>query len=157
MQEEEDQEGEQLDVDVVDEIITNGYTEEEAADAVQEELVANAGFKGRGKGKSKGEGFFTPWHTGKTCGPPDHRPSLEDRKRRFQEIKKRSTCKVCRGIGHWGGDPECKDKPKTAMLAFSGERQLHIREDGDKYHFAPASDLLSSHHPVILPLPLMIT
>ena len=89
-----DQEGEQLDVDVIDEMITNGYTEEEAADAVQEELTANAGFKGRGKGKSKGKGFPTPWHKGEAYGPPDHRPSLEDRKCRLQGIKKVSRCKT---------------------------------------------------------------
>ena len=95
-------------------MVSKSYTEEEAADAVQEELVANAGFKGRGKGKSKGKGFFTPWNKGKTCGPPGNRPSLEDRKRRLQEIKKRSI----------GGD-----QMATSSIAFqrASQRSNEIR------------------------------
>ena len=41
---------EQLDVEEINEMVAKACAEEEAADAVQEEVVANAGCKGRGKG-----------------------------------------------------------------------------------------------------------
>ena len=33
--------------------------------------------------------------------------SIEDRRRKLQEIKARSTCKKCGKKGHWAGDREC--------------------------------------------------
>eukprot|EP00959_Pyramimonas_sp_CCMP1952_P285541 5970390-Pyramimonas_sp.AAC.1 len=69
-------------------MVKAGYTEEEASDVIQEDLVANLGTKGGSKGKGKSGGkrcHYTPWSPkgGGKGGPP-----LEDRKRRLQEIKK---------------------------------------------------------------------
>ena len=116
----------ELNGDVFDEMVKAGYTEDEASEVIQENLVANLGTKGGRKGKGKGKGFNpTPWR----AAPPPPKgggkgaPTLEDRKKRLQEIKKRSRCKTCEEIGHWSGDPECKGKPRTGFVAFTGERE----------------------------------
>ena len=50
-------------------MVSKGCAEEEAAEAVQEGLDANAGFKCRGKGKSKCKGFS---HRGTKAMPMVH-------------------------------------------------------------------------------------
>ena len=119
----------ELNGDVFDEMVKAGYTEDEASEVIQENLVANLGTKGGRKGKGKGKGFNpTPWR----AAPPPPKgggkgaPTLEDRKKRLQEIKKRSRCKTCEEIGHWSGDPECKGKPRTGFVAFTGEREASV-------------------------------
>jgi len=74
------------------------------AEAVQLQCAAYAALgKASGKGKSKG----------KFPGKPSRFPvvksqlSIEDRKKRLQEIKSKSKCLKCGQIGHWSGDPIC--------------------------------------------------
>ena len=106
-------------------MVSRGYTEEEANAVIQENLTANLSQKGKGKGKFKGKpkaahvAFYA--YPGKG-GKGKYTPTLEDRKRRLQEIKARTKCKVCGERGHWAGDSACKGKPKTANVAFIGER-----------------------------------
>ena len=58
--------------------------------------------------------------------------SVEDRRKKLQEIKNKSTCKVCGRRGHWAGDKECPGKQATssgsASTAFVGLCVLRKRE-----------------------------
>ena len=47
----------------------------------------------KGKGKSKGKGFARPGDL-----------SLEDRRKKLQELKARTKCQACGQLGHWAGD-----------------------------------------------------
>ena len=124
---------------MIDEMTKAGYTEEEAAGVIQETLVANFGSKGKGKGKRSGKSFNTM-----RKGGGKGAPTLEDRKQRLKEIKARSKCNTCKEMGHWAGDPECKGKPRTAMVAFTGERELPVDDLGAEQYFAPASSVAVS-------------
>lgn len=69
-------------------------------DAIQLQLAAFAAFnraKGKGKGKPKGKGKVIRSNL-----------SIEQRRKRLEEIKAKSKCLRCGGYGHWAGDPACK-------------------------------------------------
>ena len=102
-------------------------------------------FYARGKAKGKGISFARRPPTnfkGRRNIPP-----LENRRERLKELKKKSKCKVCGKVGHWAGDPECKEsKP--------GHVNEHIREslgipvsrgiDDDEDHI-PSLDLVGAY------------
>ena len=76
--------------------------------------------KAKGKGKPvKGAHGYRPRTSNLT---------VEDRRKKLQEIKLRSTSKVCGRKGHWAGDRECpgkkSEKTPAARMAqghsFSG-------------------------------------
>ena len=126
-------------LDILDEVENEG--QECDVDAVallcQAQLgvhVAYAAFgpRGRGKGKGKGKGKFRPFSKGegkfarkgyssfgKGKGKGKSSASLADRKRRLQELKKRTRCQDCGEVGHWKGDSECRKKAMHAQIASS--------------------------------------
>ena len=66
---------------------------------------------GKGKGKGKGKGGKYPV-----------RPfnlTIEDRRKKLQELKAKTECKDCVRKGHWKGDNECTMTRKTAHLAVT--------------------------------------
>jgi hypothetical protein len=82
--------------------------------------------KGYGKGYSKGKGKGFGKHKGKGyskgAGKKGYksRPgdlSLEDRRKRLEELKKKTKCQACGQIGHWAGDNVCPKKKAIANLA----------------------------------------
>ena len=82
------------------------------ANFIQEGATAFRAFgKGKGKGKSKGKG------KGKYPVRPSNL-SIEDRRKKLQELKSRTECKECGRKGHWKGDKECTmNTQKTGYLA----------------------------------------
>jgi hypothetical protein len=86
------------------------------AQFIQDGTVAFAAFnKGKGKGKSKG-----PMGKGKGGSYPV-RPSnlsVEDRRKKLQELEAKTECKDCGRRGHWAGDNQCTMKgTKAARLS----------------------------------------
>ena len=90
-------------------------------EAIQLEWAAMAAFgkaKGKGKGKAKGKG------KGKSKVVRSNL-TLDQRRAKLQEVKARSRCLRCGGLGHWAGDSQCKfaqakssaAPPKSAMIA----------------------------------------
>ena len=70
-------------------------------DADQLQLAAHAAF---GKTKGKGKGF-----KGNQKGKPVRSQlTLEQRRDRLSQLKQKSKCLRCGGIGHWPRDPQCK-------------------------------------------------
>ena len=95
------------------------------------EFVQNAtallGFKGKGKGKGK---------TGRY--PIRHSTlSVQDRRKKLEELKKRTECRRCGRTGHWSGDPACSmskgdGKQRTASIATrisSSSSSFYIDDD----------------------------
>ena len=85
--------------------------ERSSGDAIQLQLAAFVAFgkaKGKGKDKSKGKG------KGKGKIVKSHL-SIEQRRQKLSEIKPKSKCLRCGGLGHRAGDPQCKmpNAPKT--------------------------------------------
>ena len=75
--------------------------ERQIGDAIQLQLAAHAAF---GKAKGKGKGF-----KGKQKGKlVRSQLTLEQRRDRLSQLKQKSKCLRCGGVGHWAGDPECK-------------------------------------------------
>ena len=77
--------------------------DEALAEALQLDAVAIVAwqrFSGKGKVKGKGKGR----NKGNNL-------SLEERKKRFAELKSRTKCQACGARGHWAGDDTC---PKNA-------------------------------------------
>ena len=73
------------------------------------------GMKGKGYGKSKGYGKGKGINYAK---PGDL--SLEDRRKKFQELKAKTKCQACGRVGHyWAGDNACPKRKQTANLATS--------------------------------------
>ena len=89
-------------------------------EAVQCETMA---YMARSKAKGKGK----PVKGAHSYRPRPSTLSVEDRRRKLQEIKAKSTCKVCGRRGHWAGDKECSGKPST-----SGRRHS-LRSTGREY------------------------
>ncbi len=44
----------------------------------------------------------------------------EEHKKRIDESKKKTQCRVCGQLGHWAGEPECAESDKK--LAPRGDR-----------------------------------
>ena len=76
-------------------------------EAVQCETMA---YMARSQAKGKGK----PVKGAHSYRPRPSTLSVEDRRRKLQEIKAKSTCKVCGRRGHWAGDKECSGKPSTS-------------------------------------------
>ena len=63
------------------------------------------------KGKGKGKGKFKPRSSNL---------SIDDRKKKLLELKRKTQCRVCGRTGHWAGDKECHmrgEKTKAASYA----------------------------------------
>ena len=80
---------------------TEGLDMSSVGEALQLELAALTAYgksKGKkGKGKGKGKGKLVKSNL-----------TLQQRRDKLQEIKAKSRCLRCGGIGHWAGDPSCK-------------------------------------------------
>ena len=97
---------------------TEGFNSEDReavallTEAAQAETMA---FMARSKAKGKGK------PTAKTAHSYRPRPSnlsVEDRRKKLQEIKNKSTCKVCGRRGHWAGDKECPESKRLRQEAL---------------------------------------
>ena len=55
-------------------------------------------------------------------------PSLEERKKRLQPLKKTTKCTACGQKGHWAMDPEC---PKKAVRPEGHLAHTLISDDSD--------------------------
>ena len=100
------------------------------------------GNRGKGKGKRKGKKKFGPKPTaifgssGRKPGYPVKQSSLsiQDRRKKLQELKAKSKCRRCGETGHWQGDPACKGTVKpTARLAIAAAA-YHSHEVFCPYH-----------------------
>ncbi|CAE7418365.1 GIP [Symbiodinium sp. CCMP2592] len=86
---------------------TEGFNSEDRERLYAETMAFMARSKAKGKGKP----------TSKSAHSYRPRPSnlsVEDRRKKLQEIKSKSTCKVCGRRGHWAGDKECPGKQATS-------------------------------------------
>ena len=99
----------------------------QAGEAIQLQLAAFKAF-GKAKGKGKGKGFGKKGFTGKGKGKVVRsQTSIEQRRAKLRELKSKSKCLRCGGMGHWAGDPGCEfaNKPQppkpTANLAYESE------------------------------------
>ena len=61
--------------------------------------------------------------------------SVEDRKKRLQEIKSRSKCLRCGQTGHWSGDPQC---PKGRGAQQPSGKGQHQASKGGKQDSKPS-------------------
>jgi hypothetical protein len=88
------------------------------AQAVQAHEVAYAAWgKVKGKGKTKNGKEKSKGKTKDGKGKNRPQLSVEDRKRRLQELKSRTNCQSCGQKGHWAGDACC---PKNGTGSSSG-------------------------------------
>ena len=118
-----------LDVEDVD--------EEQAGDAIQLQLAAHAAF---GKAKRKGK-FGHKGKPGKGKLVRSHL-TIEQRRAKLADLKKRSKCMRCGAIGHWAGDPACKfpgsrgpDAQKGSMVKPTANlANISDRSDDDGLH-----------------------
>ena len=97
----------------------------QAGEAIQLQLAA---FNAFGKAKGKGKGFGKKGVKGKGKGKVVRsQMSIEQRRAKLRDLKAKSKCLRCGGMGHWAGDPGCKfaNKPQppkpTANLAYESE------------------------------------
>ena len=97
----------------------------QAGEAIQLQLSAfNAFGKAKGKGKGFGKKGFKCKGKGKVVRS---QMSIEQRRAKLRDLKAKSKCLRCGGMGHWAGDPGCKfaNKPQppkpTANLAYESE------------------------------------
>ena len=97
--------------------------------------------RGPPKEASKGKRKSKFPSKGKSFGKGKAKPSLEERKRRLAEIKRRTRCQECGEIGHWKGDRECRKRANFASLAFAytGDSEAtpnvssaEVRDDADR-------------------------
>ena len=103
--------------------------ERSSGDAVQLQLAAFVAFgkaKGKGKDKSKGKG------KGKGKIVKSHL-SIEQRRQKLAEIKAKSKCLRCGGLGHWAGDPQCKmpNAPKTGSAPKPAAHIAHMSDSSE--------------------------
>ena len=98
---------------------TEGFNSEDResvallTEAAQAETMA---FMARSKAKGKGKPTAKSAHSYR---PRPSNLSVEDRRKKLQEIKNKSTCKVCGRRGHWAGDKECPGKQATSSGSAS--------------------------------------
>ncbi len=67
--------------------------------------------EGKGKGKQKGKAFLKRSNV-----------SIEERKRKLADLKKRTKCSACGQIGHWAGDDCCQKKGQMQRI----QPQAHV-------------------------------
>ena len=103
----------------------DGSDDKRVGDAIQLQLAALAAFgKAAGTGKS-----FKGKQKGKLVRS---QLSLEQRRDRLSQLKQKSKCLRCGGMGHWAGDPQCKfpgngtQTPKGAPNAQAFRNRLPI-------------------------------
>ena len=99
--------------------LENGFTEEQASNVVQAEVVAFVAVKGAkgkskggkglgkdkgGKGGKKNRGFRKLGYRKGRRFPGKPRVTLEQRKAALQRLKDKSPCITCGLYGHWAGD-----------------------------------------------------
>ena len=103
--------------------------ERSSGDAIQLQLAAFVAFgkaKGKGKdkfkGKGKGKGKIVKSHL-----------SIEQRRQKLSEIKAKSKCLRCGGLGHWAGDPQCKmpNAPKTGSAPKPAAHIAHMSDSSE--------------------------
>ena len=97
----------------------------QVGEVIQLQQAAYAAF-----GKAKGKGFSKK---GKVKGKGKmvrSSLSLDQRRAKLVELKARSKCLRCGGIGHWAGGPQCK---------FPGGK-APVKQDNPTAHFADMSD-----------------
>ena len=56
--------------------------------------------------------------------------SNEDRRKRIEESKKKTTCRVCGQQGPWAGDPECMEEKKPPMRKGFGRENRYAGKKG---------------------------
>ena len=101
----------------------------QVGEVIQLQQAAFAAFgkaKGKGfskKGKSKGKGKMVRSAL-----------SLDQRRAKLVELKARSKCLRCGGIGHWAGDPQCK------FPGGKAPQNPQQKQDNHTAHFADMSD-----------------
>ena len=81
------------------------------SDFCQGTHAANLSMKGGYKARGKGKGF-----KGRYPVRPSNL-SIEDRRKKLQELKAKTECKDCGKKGHWRGDRQCTLNNKTAHVA----------------------------------------
>ena len=105
-------------------------TDDALAEALQLDAVAVVAwqrFKGKGKGKKKGNNL-----------------SLEDRKKRLAELKSRTNCQACGASGHWAGDDICHKNCKNESTLQSPARSyLTIGGETSGFDLALTGDEMS--------------
>ena len=79
------------------EIEFDGLNEADERNIAEAAFMAFNRTKGKGKGKGKGNGKVVRSHL-----------RIEQRRQKLSELKSRSNCLRCGGIGHWAGGPQCK-------------------------------------------------
>ena len=129
-----------MSLDPYEEMIGDFLSESKDADQIAMEIQTaylagvdngemNIAYKGKGKSSSKGKGFgkskgktYSKGYGGKGYGKKGLRGkpgelSLEDRRKRLEELKKKTKCQDCGQIGHWAGDSVCPKRKGTAHMA----------------------------------------
>ena len=115
------------------------------AEALQSDAVAMVAwqrFNGKGKGKSKGKGKVKGKGKGKYKG---NNLSLEERKKRLAEMKRRTNCQAWSERGDWAGHDICPknaqnestlQSPARAYLTVGGETSgFDLALTGDEMSF----------------------
>ncbi len=89
-----------------------------SADFVQGQSTAYVGsfkdYKARKKGKGKGGYPVRPSNM-----------SIQDRRKKLQELKSRTNCKKCGRRGHWAGDPNCTVGKKESSVVKDAYKAGH--------------------------------
>ena len=104
------------------------------SDFCQSAHTAMLSTKGPYKGKGKGKG-----HKGRYPVRPSNL-SIEDRRRKLQELKSKTECKDCGKKGHWKGDRQCT-MTKTAHIATN---HINAASDASSSATAATTDLVRS-------------
>ena len=96
--------------------------------------------KGKGFGTSKSKRY------GKGSGQKGYksRPgelSLEDRRKKLEELKKKTKCQACGQIGHWAGDNTCPKRKAMAHLAVCADGATLL--DTEDLHGVPPQSLMA--------------
>ena len=104
------------------------------SDFCQSAHTAMLSTKGPYKGKGKGKG-----HKGRYPVRPSNL-SIEDRRRKLQELKSKTECKDCGKKGHWKGDKQCT-MTKTAHIATN---HINAASNASSSATAATTDLVRS-------------
>ena len=97
------------------------------------------GFKGKGlaaKSKGYGKGFG---NKGYKSRPGEL--SLEDRRKKLEELKKKTKCQACGQFGHWAGDSTCPKRKAMAHLEVCADGVPLL--DTEDLHGVPPQSLMA--------------